>query len=230
MSKYYAVKVGRKSGIYNSWSECQKQTSGFSGAIFKSFKIYDDATNFITPVVKSEKPILKIEKQPISILPTKSKKIINIYTDGSHQPYNNNYLGAGAYCNYKENEYELSITCDKEYLTKYKIKEAGCSNPTAEFFGFAEVLRYFVGVSGYSIHFHIDYEGVDNWMNGSWNCKKTYIKKIKEYCKEILTRIKCDVHIFHIDGHSGNKGNDRADILAKSPDVHSNFQELIDLL
>ena len=78
MSKYYAVKVGRKSGIYNSWSECQKQTSGFSGAVFKSFKIYNDATNFITPVF-----FKTIEKQPISILPTKStKKIINIYTDG----------------------------------------------------------------------------------------------------------------------------------------------------
>ena len=214
MSKYYAVKAGRNPGIYNSWSECQKQTSGFSGAVFKSFKNYDDAINFITP----PKPIVT------------NQKIINIYTDGSHQPYKNNYLGAGAYCNYNNTEYRFSITCDKEYLKIYGIENAKCSNPTAEFLGYAEVLRYFIGVSGYSIHIHIDYEGIDNWMNGSWKCKESYIKTIKACCQNLLTRNDCDVKIFHIDGHSGNKGNDEADLLAKSSIVQSNFHELIALL
>ena len=37
-SKYYAVKKGKKPGVYRTWDECKAQTDGFSGAIFKSFK------------------------------------------------------------------------------------------------------------------------------------------------------------------------------------------------
>ena len=35
--KYYVVWTGRKPGIYNSWSECEAQVKGFTGAEYKSF-------------------------------------------------------------------------------------------------------------------------------------------------------------------------------------------------
>ena len=44
--KYYAVQNGRETGVYNSWSDCQKATSGYSGAVFKSFGSYSDAQSF----------------------------------------------------------------------------------------------------------------------------------------------------------------------------------------
>lgn len=47
MSKYYAVKVGKVPGIYMSWPECQAQTKGFSGAIFKSFPNREEAAKYI---------------------------------------------------------------------------------------------------------------------------------------------------------------------------------------
>jgi ribonuclease HI len=36
--KYYAVLNGRKTGIFESWAECEEQIKGFSGALYKSFK------------------------------------------------------------------------------------------------------------------------------------------------------------------------------------------------
>jgi ribonuclease HI len=36
--KYYAVFKGRKTGIFLSWQECDEQVTGFSGALYKSFK------------------------------------------------------------------------------------------------------------------------------------------------------------------------------------------------
>ena len=30
--KYYAVKVGARTGVFTSWEECQKAVDGFSGA------------------------------------------------------------------------------------------------------------------------------------------------------------------------------------------------------
>jgi len=36
--KYYAVLKGRKTGIFDSWEQCEEQIKGFSGALYKSFK------------------------------------------------------------------------------------------------------------------------------------------------------------------------------------------------
>jgi len=41
--KYYVVWEGKKTGILESWSECQKSIYGFEGAKFKSFKTLETA-------------------------------------------------------------------------------------------------------------------------------------------------------------------------------------------
>lgn len=41
--KYYVVWKGREPGIYKTWSDCQLQTLGFEGAVFKSFETLEDA-------------------------------------------------------------------------------------------------------------------------------------------------------------------------------------------
>eukprot|EP00873_Tetraselmis_striata_P024535 jgi/Tetstr1/444799/TSEL_032647.t1 len=45
--KWYAVARGRRSGIFTSWPECQKQVQGFSAPIFKSFKSQAEAEAFL---------------------------------------------------------------------------------------------------------------------------------------------------------------------------------------
>lgn len=47
MTKYYAVKVGRKPGIYLSWDECKMQVDRYSGAVYKSFSNENEAKMFI---------------------------------------------------------------------------------------------------------------------------------------------------------------------------------------
>lgn len=45
-SKFYSVPIGRKPDIYTTWDDCQKQVSGFSGAVFKSFPTLHEAQLF----------------------------------------------------------------------------------------------------------------------------------------------------------------------------------------
>ena len=45
--KFYAVRVGRTPGIYNTWDDCKANVHGFPGAIYKSFKNLEDAKTFI---------------------------------------------------------------------------------------------------------------------------------------------------------------------------------------
>jgi ribonuclease HI len=41
--KYYVVWQGRKTGIFETWAECEKQTKGYQGARFKSFPTLAEA-------------------------------------------------------------------------------------------------------------------------------------------------------------------------------------------
>ena len=44
---YYAVKNGRKPGIYTTWADCQEETAGFSGAVFKGFETLEEAQEYM---------------------------------------------------------------------------------------------------------------------------------------------------------------------------------------
>lgn len=46
-SVYYAVKVGVKPGVYTSWSDCQKQITGFEKPVFRKFLTQAEAEKFV---------------------------------------------------------------------------------------------------------------------------------------------------------------------------------------
>ena len=224
MSKYYAVKQGNIPGIYRSWSECQKQINGYSCAIYKSFKTEKEAKEFIADSVES-----KDERSSEN-----SEKFVNIYTDGSHKKNGgNNYIGIGAYCQYADEVYDLSMECNEEMLKIYKIENDTISNCTAEFLAFATILsilqKYNIPKT-INIIFHIDYIGVKNWMDGTWKCNKLYIKKIYEKCKIYMSNIRCSINIKHVKGHSISHGNNMADLRATDEKEYNNFDELFKIL
>ncbi|VEU22907.1 DEKNAAC104066 [Brettanomyces naardenensis] len=47
MVKYYAVRSGRSTGVFNDWSRTSSAVNGYSGAEFKSFKSMAEAQNFM---------------------------------------------------------------------------------------------------------------------------------------------------------------------------------------
>ena len=46
-AKFYAVRKGRTTGIFTSWSQCQQQVTGYPGASFKSFPTRGEAQRFL---------------------------------------------------------------------------------------------------------------------------------------------------------------------------------------
>lgn len=47
MAKYYAVKKGRKTGVFSTWEECQSMVNGFKGAVYKSFPTFNEAQAYL---------------------------------------------------------------------------------------------------------------------------------------------------------------------------------------
>ena len=45
--KYYAVKVGMTTGIFETWEDCKASVDGYPGALYKSFKSLSDAYAYL---------------------------------------------------------------------------------------------------------------------------------------------------------------------------------------
>ena len=68
VKKYYAVRIGRHPGIYITWPETQKEVSGFTGAVYKSFTTLSDAQEYMhTAVSKLRAPEPAAKKQPNAV-------------------------------------------------------------------------------------------------------------------------------------------------------------------
>lgn len=44
---YYAVRKGKKRGLFQTWAECEAQVKGFPGAVFKKFKSQEEAKQYL---------------------------------------------------------------------------------------------------------------------------------------------------------------------------------------
>ena len=82
-----------------------------------------------------------------------------------------------------------------------EIMGAGQAMKTARTLGIKEL-----------VIFH-DYEGISKWCTGQWKAKKTWTQKYKKFYDEVSADVK--ISFVKVTGHSGDKYNDLADLLAR---------------
>lgn len=187
--KYYAVRKGHKTGIFNTWAECQSQTSGYSGAIFKSFEKLEDAENFVND--KETKPIIKSEAV--------------CYVDGSYKIDTKEFSYGVVFMQEEKEEYYKEKFYDEELSTM--------RNVSGEIFGSMKAMELALKKGLKSIDIYFDYEGIEKWALGYWKTNKNGTKAYKKYYDSI--KLDLNVNFIKVKGHSGDKYNDIADRLAK---------------
>lgn len=193
LGKYYAVKRGRKSGIFNTWTECAEQVKGYKGALYKSF----------TTLKEAEKYIHNTEQ---SIHKDFSESEINIYVDGS---YSKNNISGGYGCVIVKNNKIIHTISNPIVINDVE----NLWNVAGEIEGSLAGIEWAINNKYNSVSIYYDYAGIENWANGSWEAKKDltkyYVDKIKEYSSKIkLSFVK-------VKAHSGDEYNELADQLAK---------------
>jgi len=90
MGKYYAVAVGRKTGVFTSWTETANNVLGYSGACFKSFSTEAQAKEFVEKHLKTDaapvNPVPRIEDVPVVHVAKKVKvdddDVFTMFFDG----------------------------------------------------------------------------------------------------------------------------------------------------
>lgn len=101
--KYYAVAVGRSTGIYTDWATAEKQVKGFAAAKFKSFPTRAEAEAWLENPVYRKKEGQKKYRPDAGSNPAQEQydpAVIIVYTDGGSI----NNPGPGGYGVVIENE------------------------------------------------------------------------------------------------------------------------------
>lgn len=193
--KYYAVRVGRKTGVFSTWDECSKQVIGFKGAIYKSFLTKEAAQNFVG----------NIEKVEISKDSIKDNEII-AYVDGSYN-ISTGEFGYGVIL--LDNHQEITFN---KVIYDDELKNQ--RNVAGEVFGSMAAIDKAIELKKSKIYIHFDYMGIKAWAIGEW---KTNIQLTKDYKKFIDEKSPLiDIEFIKVKAHSNNKYNDIADRLAKN--------------
>lgn len=211
--KYYAVKIGRKTGIYETWEECEMQVKGISGAQYKSFSNIEDAQNYIInednnniDLIESTDSVnLKIEQ----ILSDLKKDEIVAFVDGSYSNSENKSGFGVLLIDSQRTETPLY----KSFNDKKDSDFIELRNVAAELEGVKEAISWAIEYKKSKITIYYDYEGIGKWANGSWKPKKKltceYVKFLKN--KQHLISI----NFIKVPAHSGIIYNEKADTLAK---------------
>lgn len=200
-SKFYAVKSGRRVGIFNSWEVCQKQISGYSGAVYKSFKTKEDAQQFIN----STEPVVSTKKEKSDGY-KESCKIV-AYIDGSYSDDLKRY-SAGVVLFDGEIKYELMDSGNDKSLLDMR-------NVAGELMGAIIAMDWIESKYNEAVELvlYYDYEGIERWANSEWKANKSGTKSYQIRVRAF--RENHQLSFVKVKAHTGNKFNELADQLAK---------------
>lgn len=188
--KFYAVRVGRKPGIYPDWASCSEQVAGFTGAKYKSFGTFEEAKAFIMGEAAPKPASMKLDG-------------VVAFVDGS---YFNGAYGWG-----------FAVYEDGELIAKYNGKgqsadAAKLHNVAGEVEGAMEAVKWAESQGIEKLTICHDYNGISEWALGKW---KTNLPVTQNYASFMKSRLNW-VTFHKVAGHTGVEGNELADQLAKA--------------
>jgi len=217
--KFYAVARGRKTGIFTSWPEAERQVKGFAGARFKSFKTKQEALAFLKdPSYKtsgsSSKNFKSDSKTPKTGQGQAAKaaypeNAVMVYTDG------------GAIGNPGPGGYGVVFESGETFCGGFNLT----TNNRMELLAVITALEALDGETR-PICLHSDSRYVVNGITKNWakSWKRRGWKKsdgsaamnpdLWQRLLELLEDL--DVRFFWVKGHAGNPLNEKCDQLANS--------------
>lgn len=227
--KVYAVRKGKKTGIFYSWDACKASIDGFSGAVYKGFFTEEEARAYLegTEIFRSQTSKEISEKSKIS------EKTVSSGSRGldgleSAQILDEEFPEEGEIIAYVDGSFDVSLGryaygCVLLAPTGEIIRESGSGNNpesaalrnvTGEMLGAMHAVKWSMEHGYLAVDIRYDYMGIEMWATGGWKAKNDLTQKYAEYMQRQAQKIK--ITFQKIAAHTGVKYNEEADKLAKA--------------
>lgn len=195
-NKYYAVRKGHTTGIFEDWQACQEAVKGFSSPDYKGFLTREEAEAYLA----GNNPYYDQVKADISA------GYVVAYTDGSFD----NSTNAFSYgiCIFDKDCTEINL-CSKIQYPAFAVSR----NISGEIFGVLTALDWAVSNGYDKIRIYHDLESISKWASGEYNANtdvsKFFVKQLTERFSGII-----EYEFVKVPGHNHNPYNEKADLLA----------------
>ncbi len=208
--KFYAVAVGRKSGVFTDWPAAEAQVKGFAGAKYMSFPSREEAIAWLENPVYAKKEGCSSNHAPLKIHQEQRPGAIIVFTDGGciNNPGPGGYgivIEEGLARREMSGGYRLTTNNRMEMMAALIALEhlSECRTPIDLF-----------SDSSYLVN-GITKGWARKWRNNGW-CKVDggVVMNVDLWQRLLLTTESLDVRFHWLKGHAGNAGNERCDKLA----------------
>lgn len=203
--KFYGVKRGKITGVFETWDECKASVDGFTGAEYKGFTTLEEACAYVG--VEKRDNLKKCDSE----LPPEGTLLA--YVDGSYHDGLKKYAFGCVF-----------ILPDGSIYTEYGNGDNPQSlqqrNVAGEMLGAMYAVRTAM-FNGYShIEIRYDYEGIEKWVTGEWRSKTELTQKYARAMRGWMQRI--EITFTKVPAHSNVRFNELADQTAKDGLVEAN--------
>lgn len=211
--KYYAVKKGKSTGIFQTWEQCKASVDGYPGAEYRGFATKAEAEAYLTGAGNLEdgSHLYSAENDAIDgeceggirCLPGQ----VVAYVDGSFDEKIGKYAFG---C--------VILTPKGEAIRRFgngdNPQSLSLRNVTGEMLGAMYAVKW-CDKHGYSaIEICYDYMGIEMWATGGWKAKNELTQKYASFMREHGRKL--HISFRKIAAHTGDKYNEEADQLAKT--------------
>ncbi|HHT98248.1 MAG TPA: RNase H [Clostridiales bacterium] len=202
-NNYYAVKNGHKIGIFESWVDCSKQVHGFKGAIYKGFPNLKEAEAYLEG--QESKVSHGYESEEEIMADIKDGEMI-AYVDGSNRGDGSAFAwGIVTFSNELGKQTINGMSTNPNQI-KYR-------NIAGELFASVKATKYAMDNKMTKITIYHDYSGIRHWALGEWKTKNKLSQDYEAFFKSAKRYI--EFEFVKVEGHTGDKFNEEADVLAK---------------
>ncbi len=186
---FYAVKNGRRIGIYKTWAECQQQVQGYPNALFKGFATLTEAESYMSYAsAEAEK--------------NEAAGVCYIYVDGS----------------YFHGRYSWGIAAYIDGRLIHTANGVGKSADAAQLHNVAGEVEAAMQAVKWAVSEGItcpvichDYIGISEWAQKRWKTNTPTTAAYADFMAAYVDQVS-----FHkVTGHTGVEGNELADKLAR---------------
>lgn len=191
---FYAVRKGRKPGVYRTWDQCKAQVTGYAGSEYKKFNSLEEANAFIAP------------QETLELGSGIGKDEIIAYVDGSYNQ-SSKVFGYGVILIDWDGKETVYNGCDD------KADYAVHRNVAGEVYGSQKAIEEAIRLKKKKIYLHYDYKGIACWAKGEWKTNKLLTQRYKSYIDGVKDQI--EIVFIKVKAHSNDKYNDVVDRLAK---------------